>query len=91
MQNNEAVDKLYNTHRDNLVNMSNTIIEELDEQFEFNPSLDAEDIVQELYVDLLEQSDFIEKAFVDDDNLDLGYFFIVLKSKLNTIIINNCS
>jgi len=90
MQNNEAVGTLYDNHHDNLINISNAIIEDLDEQFEFDQTLEAEDIVQELYVDLLEQSDFIENGFIDDDNPDLGYVFIVLRSKLNTIIINNC-
>ena len=84
MQNNEAVETLYNNHHDDLINISNAIIEGLDDELEYDRALEAEDIVQELYVELLEQSDCI------DDMPSLGYVFVVLKSKLNRIITDNC-
>jgi DNA-directed RNA polymerase specialized sigma24 family protein len=84
MQNNEAVEKLYNDHHDDLINISNTIIEGLDDEFELDRAIEAEDMVQQLYLELLEQSEYM------DDQPNLGYIFVVLKSKLNKIITDNC-
>jgi DNA-directed RNA polymerase specialized sigma24 family protein len=84
MQNNEAVEKLYNDHHDDLINISNTIIEGLDDEFELDRAIEAEDMVQQLYLELLEQSEYM------DDQPNLGYVFVVLKSKLNKIITDNC-
>ena len=84
MQNNEAVEKLYNDHHDDLINISNTIIEGLGDEFELDRAIEAEDMVQQLYLELLEQSEYM------DDQPNLGYVFVVLKSKLNKIITDNC-
>lgn len=82
MQNNDIVGQLYIEHHDTLIELSNLICGKVCSQ--------SEDMVQDLYLELLQDEELLDSAIDEDGCFSKGFINFTLRERLAKIIINNC-
>lgn len=82
MQNNEAVEQLYVEYHDVLVGIAHNVCGKICSA--------SEDMVQDLYLELLQSDEDVADNIDEDGCFKKGYVNFILREKLAKIIINNC-
>ena len=82
MHNNDIVAQLYIEHHDTLIELSNLICGKVCNQ--------SEDMVQDLYLELLQEEELLDSALDEDGCFRKGFINFTLRERLAKIIINNC-
>lgn len=82
MQNNDIVGQLYIEHHDTLIELSNLICGKVCNQ--------SEDMVQDLYLELLQEEELLDSALDEYGCFRKGFINFTLRERLAKIIINNC-
>lgn len=81
MQNNRIVEALCETHHDTFIGMVRETYK--------GPYRYAEDVVQDMYLGLLLDSELEDKLFENDGTYNRGFIYFTLKAKLIKEIVAN--